>query len=266
MTTMKLSERLACRVVGQHRTTQRHLPASQRPGDPDADLRGWLRDYAKAHPRWGHRRAYHDARGEGWVVNHKKVQRLWREEGLRVPQRRRRKRLGTTTAPISDAVKPDDVWAADFQFDATTDGHAVKVVSIVDEHTRETLGGLVERNITAESLTQELDRITAVRGTRPIVLRSDNGPEFACQAMSDWAGQRSGLWFIPPGQPWKNGYIESFNGRLRDECLNINEFWSLDHARVVITDWKTEYNQIRRHSSLGYQPPAVYAANCTHRN
>ena len=93
----------------------------------------------------------------------------------------------------------------DFQFDATTDGRAVKVVSIVDEHTRETLGGLVERNITAESLTQELDRITAVRGTRPIVLRSDNGPEFACQAMSDWAGQRSRLWFIPPGQPWKNG-------------------------------------------------------------
>lgn len=198
MTTLKFSERLACRLAGQHRTTQRHPPASQSVGDPDADLRGWLRDHAGAHPRWGHRRAYHDARGEGWVVNHKKVQRLWREEGLRVPQRRRCKRAGTPTAPIRAVVKPDDVGAADFPFDATTDGRAVKVVSIVDEHTRETHGGLVERNITAHALTGELDRIVAIRGTGPIVLRSDNGPEFACTAMADWAGARTGLWFIPP--------------------------------------------------------------------
>ena len=264
MDKMRLSERMACLVVGQHRSTQRHVPQSESVDDPDADLRQWLRDYAKKHPRWGWKRAYHDSRAEGWGVNHKKIQRLWREEGLRVPVRRRRKRVGTTTAPIDRATGPNQVWAADFQFDATTDGKAVKVVSIVDEHTRESLGGLVERSITSDALTAELDRIVATRG-RPIVLRSDNGPEFACHTMADWAGQASGLWFIPPGQPWRNPFIESFNGRLRDECLNINEFWSLTQARMIITDWKHQYNHHRAHSALGYQAPAIYAAHCTHR-
>ena len=157
--------------------------------------------YAKDHPRRGFRPAYHDARAEGWAVNHKKLQRLWREEGLRVPQRRRRKRLGTcttATAPTADA--PNMVWAVDFQFDATTDGRPIKIVSIVDEHTRECLGGLVERSITADTLIDELDRLAADRGY-PAVLRCDNGPELACEAMADWAGERVGLAFIPPGQP-----------------------------------------------------------------
>ena len=129
------------------------------------------------------------------------------------------------------------MWAVDFQFDSTTDGRPVKIVSIVDEHTRECLGGLVERSITADTLIDELDRLAAERGY-PAVLRCDNGPELACHAMADWAGERVGLAFIPPGEPWRNGYIESFNGRVRDECLNINLFWSLAHARVVISDWK----------------------------
>jgi len=260
-----VSERFACRVTGQHRGTQRHQPADQTPADPDAALRQWLREYAAKHPRWGHRRAYHDARADGWPVNHKKLQRLWREAGLRVPQRRRRKRVGTSTVTTVTANAPDNVWGIDFQFDATTDGRPVKIVSIVDEHTREGLGGLVERSITADILIDELDRIAATRGY-PKVLRSDNGPEFACATMADWAAARVGLSFIPPGQPWRNGYIESFNGRLRDECLNINEFWSIAHARVVITDWKDEYNQHRPHSALGYLTPARYAAGCTHRN
>jgi putative transposase len=198
-------------------------------------------------------------------VNHKKLQRLWREEGLRVPQRRRRKRPGITTAasvPAADA--PNRVWAVDFQFDSTTDGRPVKIVSIVDERTREALGGLVARSITSDHLISELDRLATTAG-HPAVLRCDNGPELACAAMADWAGQRTGLWFIPPGQPWRNGYIESFNGRLRDECLNINLFWSLTHAQVVIADWKEEYNHQRRHSALGYQTPARYAASCTCR-
>jgi putative transposase len=146
---MGISERFACAVTGQNRSTQRSQPAAGRPADPDAALRTWLRTYAKAHPRWGFRRAYHDARSEGWTVNHKKIQRLWREEGLRVPQRRRRKRLGASTAPgLPTAGAPNRVWAVDFQFDATTDGRPVKIVSIIDEHTRECLGGLVERSIT----------------------------------------------------------------------------------------------------------------------
>jgi transposase InsO family protein len=229
--------------------------------DPDAGLRQWLRQYAKDHPRRGFRPAYHDARGEGRTVNHKKIQRLWREEGLRVPQRRRRKRLGVSTANPPKADAPNKVWAVDFQFDATTDGRPIKIVSIVDEHTRECLGGLVERSVTADALIDELDRLAAIR-SYPAVLRCDNGPELACQAMADWAGERVGLWFIPPGQPWRNGYVESFNGKVRDECLNINLFWSLAQARVVITDWKTDYNQCRRHSALGYRNPAAYAEEC----
>jgi putative transposase len=262
---MGVSERFACRVTGQNRTTQRHAPFAATTADPDAGLRSWLRGYAKIHPRWGFRRAYHDARGEGWTVNDKKIQRLWREEGLRVPQRRRRKRLGTSTAPsLPPADAPNKVWAVDFQFDATTDGRPIKIVSIVDEHTRECLGGLVERSITGDTLIDELDRLARQRGY-PAVLRCDNGPELACAAMADWAGERVGLSFIPPGEPWRNGYVESFNGRVRDECLNINLFWSLTQARVVITDWKEEYNHHRRHSALGYRAPADYAAACIHR-
>ena len=221
MRVLGCSERFACRVTGQNRGTQRHQPADQGPSDPDGELRRWLRDYARAHPRWGHRRAYHDARGEGWTVNHKKLQRLWREEGLRVPQRRRRKRLGVSTTAVTVAADaPNRVWAVDFQFDATTDGRPIKIVYIVDEHTRECLGGLVGRNITGRHLIDELDRLAVDRGY-PAVLRCDNGPELACAAMADWAGERVGLHFIPPGQPWRNGFIESFNSRMRDECLNI---------------------------------------------
>jgi len=261
-----VSERFACRVTGQHRATQRHEPVAATPDDPDVSLRDWLGQYAKDHPRRGFRPAYHDARAEGWAVNHKKVQRLWREEGLRVPQRRRRKRHGTSTAPLTViADAPNRVWAVDFQFDSTTDGRPIKIVSIVDEHTRECLGGMVERGITGEHLIAELDRLAGQRGTYPTVLRCDNGPELACSAMADWSAGQVGLHFIPPGEPWRNGYVESFNSRVRDECLNINSFWSLAQARVVISDWKHEYNHHRRHSSLGYQPPARYAATCTHQ-
>jgi transposase InsO family protein len=168
----------------------------------------------------------------------------------------------TIDAPVADA--PNRVWAVDFQFDVTTEGRPIKIVSIIDEHTRECLGGLVERSITSDILISELDRLAAHRGY-PAVLRCDDGPELACAALADWAGARVGLWFIPPGEPWRNGYVESFNSRVRDECLNINVFWSLAQARVVISDWKRQYNWDRPHSALGYQSPAHYAAICSHR-
>ena len=155
------------------------------------------------------------------------------------------------------------VWALDFQFDSEERGRAIKVLSVVDEHTRECLGGLVERSITADGVIDALDQLVAVRG-RPAVLRSDSGPEFVSAALADWAGTGTGLSYIPPGQPWRNGYVESFNSRIRDECLSINSFYSLLHARVVIGDWKHEYNHHRRHSALGYQAPADYARHCTH--
>jgi putative transposase len=186
-----VSERFACRVTGQHRATQRHQSVSATPDDPDAALRSWLRAYARDHPRRGFRPAYHDARGEGWAVNHKKIQRLWRQEGLRVPQRRRRKRHGTST--VSNTVTadaPNRVRAVDFQFDATTGGRPIKIVSIVDEHTRECLGGLVERSVTGQDLITELDRLAVQRGSYPAVLRCDNGPELACAVLN---GQKS-MW------------------------------------------------------------------------
>lgn len=142
MATMGISERRATALAGLARSAFRRTLKSDHPDDPDAGLRTWLRGYAKDHPRWGYRRAYHDARAEGWAVNHKKVQRLWREEGLRVPVRRRRKRVGSSTAEAPQADAPNVVWAVDFQFDADETGRAIKIASIVDEHTRECLGGL----------------------------------------------------------------------------------------------------------------------------
>ncbi len=254
---------MACRVSGLSRSAYRRGLKGEMAADPDRALRDWLRDWARSHPRYGYRRAYHDARAEGWVVNHKKIQRLWRDEGLRVPQRRRRKRVGSSTVNAPTAHAPNVVWAVDFQFDSDEQGRAVKICSIVDEHTRECIGGLVERSITAERLTAHLDGLVAVRGA-PAVLRSDNGPEFISQAMADWAGTCTGLFYIPPGSPWRNGFVESFNSRIRDECLNITSFYSLLHAQVVIDDWKTEYNHHRKHSSLGYLAPVDYARQCTH--
>ena len=255
---------MACRLAGLSRSAWRRPLKGDTPADPDRALRDWLRKFAKNHPRWGYRRAYHGARAEGWNVNHKKVQRLWREEGLRVPQKRRRKRVGASTVTAPAAVAPGVVWAVDFQFDVDERGKAIKICTIVDEHTRVCLGGLVERSITAERFIEHLEELVTEQGA-PMVLRSDNGPEFISDAVADWAGTRTGLSYIPPGQPWRNGYVESFNSRLRDECLNINSFYSLLHARVVISDWKHEYNHERRHSSLGYRSPVEYARSCAHK-
>lgn len=259
-----MSERMACRLAGLSRSAWRRPLQSDTAADPDQALRDWLRDFAKQHPRQGYRRAYHEARAEGWSVNHKKVQRLWREEGLRVPQKRRRKRVGSSTVDTPKASAPGVVWAVDFQFDVDERGKSIKICSIVDEHTRVCIGGLVERSITADRFIAHLEELVAEYGS-PMVLRCDNGPEFISETLADWAGTKTGLSFIPPGQPWRNGYVESFNARLRDECLNINSFYSLLHAQVVIGDWKHGYNHDRRHSSLGYLPPVEYARACTHQ-
>jgi putative transposase len=182
-----------------------------------------------------------------------------------VPQQRRRKRLGTSTTPNPPkADAPNRGWAVDVQFDATTDGRPVKIVSIVDDHTRECLGGLPERSITGADLLDEEDRIAAGRSD-PAVLRCDHGPELACQAMADWAGGGVGLWFIPPGEPWRNGEVESCNSQIRDEGLHSNSFWSLAQGRVVISDGKQDDNHRRRHSSLGDQAPAAYPATRAQR-
>jgi putative transposase len=164
--------------------------------------------------------------------------------------------------PTSDAYALDVVWAMDFQFDATADGHNLNIVSMVDENTRESLLNITVRSITTERLLEGIDQ-TILRRGKPLVLRCDNGPEFISKALKEYCEDEIGINYIPPGQPWKNGFIKSFNNRPRDECLNGNQFNSLLHAQVAIGDWKNE-NYNRRHSSLDYQTPIEYAHTCSH--
>jgi putative transposase len=258
-----VSERWACRVCGQHRSTERYQPKR---ADDDAALRAQLRKFSEERPRWGYRRAHHRLREEGWEINRKRVQRLWREEGLRVVQRKRkRRRLGDSTVPAKRlrAQRPNQVWAFDFQFDQTADGRALKLCNIVDEFTREALVMLVCRNIDADQTVSELERLVAERGA-PEHLRMDNGPEMTAHALADWCRvSKTGTVYIEPGSPWQNPFIESFHSRVRDELLDVEQFSCLAEARVVIADWREDYNTRRPHSSLGMRAPAVFAAAWT---
>ncbi len=260
-----VSERWACRVVGQHRSTQRYEPER---AEDDQALRAELRSFSKERPRWGYRRAHHHLRQLGWDVNRKRVQRLWREEGLRVPQRRRkRRRLGDSTVPAKRlrAERPNHVWAFDFQFDQTADGRALKLLNIVDEYTRESLVMLVARSIDAETVVQALERLCGDRGA-PGLLRCDNGPEMTAHALRDWCTlSGTGTAFIEPGSPWQNPFVESFHSRVRDELLDVEEFFCLTEAQVVISDWQEDYNQRRPHSALGMRTPIAFAATTIDR-
>ena len=257
---LELSERRACRVTGQHRSTQRRVAAR---GRGDDALRTELHAFSRGHPRWGYRRAWATLREEGWGVNRKRVQRLWREEGLRVPlKRRKRQRLGDSAVPAARlrAERPNHVWALDFQFDQTADGRVLKLLNIVDEHTREALAIVAARSINADATASTLDRIVAGRGTAPGYIRCDNGPELTANALRDWCRfSGTGSSYIEPGAPWENPYVESFNGRLRDEFLAVEQFDSLLEVQVLIEDWRIEYNTKRPHSSLGWLAPAAYA-------
>jgi putative transposase len=260
-----LSERRACLITGQHRSTQRHQ--ARRGGGRDDVLRERLRKLSVEHPRWGYRLAWGAVRNEGWAVNRKKIQRLWREEGLRVPQRKRKRlRLGESTVPGARlrAEHPNHVWALDFQFDTTTDGRTIKLLHVVDEHTREALAIRVARSIDADHTVRVLDQIVRERGSGPELIRMDNGPEMTANALRDWCRfSRAGRSFIEPGSPWQNPFVESFGSRVRDEVLSVEAFDSVVEAQTVINDWRTIYNQKRPHSSLGWKPPAAYAASLT---
>ncbi len=265
--TLSMSERLACKAVGLARSTYRRLPLAQTPDDPDAEMRAWLRAYATKNPCHGFRRAWAALRyDECREVNKKKIHRLWREEGLQVRVHSPRKRAGISSVAPVLADAPKVVWAIDFQFDSTIDGKAVKIASMIDEHTRESLLNIVERSITGERLVAELKKVFAAAGGPPQVLRLDNGPEMVSLALQRFCENRTGMIYIPPGCPWDNGYIESFNNRLRKECLNRNYWNTIFEARVVIGDFKHDHNHRHRHSALGYRTPAEYAAacRCTH--
>jgi len=261
-----VSQRRACRVAGQHRSTQRLDPPS--PSAEEVHLRAWLRAFSKKRPRWGWRRAAKAARREGWVVNDKRIQRLWRDEGLKVPYRKRKKPhrgIGTAVGAMCP-IRPNALWALDFQFDTTIDGRTLKLLNVVDEYTRECPAIVVDRSIDADRVVATLDRLTVTRGA-PGFVRFDNGPEFIAAAVADWCRFNGvGTCFIDPGSPWQNAWIESFNGRLRDEFLNGWAFDSLLEAQVLIEDWRTDYNTHRPHSAHGDLTPTEFAQAWTTRH
>ena len=262
-----VSQRWACAVVEQPRSTQRLARVA--PPAPERWLRSRLRKLAKAHPRYGYRRLHALLLREGFTVNHKRVQRLCRDEGLRVRvSRRKRARVGTSTTPGDrlQAAFPNHVWAADFAFDQTADGRVLKILTVTDEFTKAALAIEVERSITGDHLMRILERLVAVHG-HPRFIRMDNGPEMTCHAIADWCHFTStGSVFIEPGSPWQNAFVESSGGKLRDELLAIEMFHSLLEAKVMAEDYRRHYNTYRPHSSLGYRTPNEFTLDWNNNN
>lgn len=225
-----------------------------------------LCEIARAHPRYGYRRVWALLRRAGWQVNKKRVHRLWRACGLKVPQKthkRRRVGSGENSTVRLAPTHPNHVWSYDFVFDATDDGRTLKVLTMIDEYTRECLALVVSRSITSRHLIAVLDRLIEQRGA-PVFVRSDNGPEFIAERVkAHLVAVESQTRHIDPGAPWQNGFAESFNGKLRDELLSQEVFGSLAEARVLAERWRRHYNEQRPHSSLGYLSPSAFAATFT---
>lgn len=253
------SQRRICKVIGQPRSTQRVEPKVK---DDEDVLRCEIIKLASKYGRYGYRRITALLRRDGWRVNHKRVERIWRQEGLKVPQKQpKRGRLWLTDGSCV-RLRPthrNHVWSYDFVADRTHDGRALKILTVIDEYERDSLDILTRRRIRSDDVLHCLADLFLIRGI-PDYIRSDNGPEFTAKQVRNWL-QRVGVGtlFIEPGSPWENGYIESFNGKLRDELLNREIFYTLREAQVLIENWRVEYNTFRPHSSLGYQPPAPEA-------
>jgi transposase InsO family protein len=260
--TFDVSERRACRTVDQPRSTQRY---ESHPRDDEAVLTRRMLKLAKERPRFGYRRIASLLRREQWNASDTRVYRLWRREGLKVPQKRRkRRRLGTSENGCQwrRANHKNHVWCWDFVFDRTENGSTLKWLSIVDEYTRECVALKVDRSITSEDVIDTLAELFAMRGV-PQCIRSDNGPEFVANAIQRWLSQLEvETLYIEPGSPWENGYAESFHSRLRDEFLAMEVFESMRAARRLTAGWQRDYNEVRPHSSLGYVSPVEFATRC----
>jgi putative transposase len=259
---MPVSERRACRVMNQPRMTQRYK--TKQP-DRDKALTAEIKKLAGRHKRYGYRMITAKLRQAGWVVNHKRVQRIWRKEGLQVPYRGKFKKAkgnSRNSCTVKKAEYPNHVWTYDFMSDQTEDGLSLKFLTVLDEFTRESLAIEVSRSIKSKDVIVLLEYLFMVRGV-PRFIRSDNGPEFIADAIKRWL-QDQGVetLYIEPGSPWENGYLESFNGKFRDEVLDREVFYSVKEAKVIVEDWRLEYNNHRPHSSLGYMTPAEFAASC----
>ncbi len=227
-----------------------------------------VRELASSHPRFGYRRITALLRTEGWRVNRKRVHRIWRLEGLRVPvKQRKRRRLGSLDGKVMrrSARRHQEIWSYDFVMDQTEDGRRLKILPVVDEYTRECLGIKVARSLTAQDVIATLEKLFQERGA-PRYIRSDNGSEFVAHAVKEWLAQ-SGVetLYIEPGSPWQNAYSESFNSRFRDELLDREVFTSLVEAQVLVEDYRREYNTERPHSSLSYQTPAAFVIAAQHQ-
>ena len=260
----KISERRACKVLGQPRGTQRY---SKRRAADEAKLLEEMRRIARKRPRFGSPRV-HDALGKrGWLVNHKRIERLWREEGMQVPKKQHKKRRlpcgGSANSCVRKrALRPNHVWSYDFVEDRTENNRKLRMLVVIDEFTRESLAIEVAWSFTAAQVVEVLGYLFAVRGV-PEHIRSDNGPEFVARMVTRWL-YRAGVktLFIARGSPWEHGCVESFNSRFRDELLNRELFVGLEDARWVVDRWRLDYNHQRPSSSLDYQTPAEFAARC----
>jgi len=246
-------------VLDQARSTQRRRPSVR--DDEDALTRRII-ELATCYGRYGYRRITALLHREGWRVNHKRVERIWRREGLKVPGKQpKRGRLWLTDGSCI-RLRPthrDHVWSYDFIFDRTRDGRAVKIMTVIDEYTRECLALRAERSMKSEDVLEVLDDLFMRRGI-PEHMRSDNGPEMTAEVVRSWLDTLEVKpLYIEPGSPWENGYVESFHGKLRDELLNGELFDTLWEAQVLLEQWRREYNAIRPHSALGYRPPAPEA-------
>jgi len=254
-----VSERRACQVLRQSRATQRYLPAVR---EDEAPLTQRVIELAALYGRYGTPRITGLIRHEGTLVNHKRVERIWQAEGLKVPAKQpKRGRLWFNDGSCI-RLRPerkDHVWAYDFVTAHTHDGRSFRMLTLVDEYTRECLAIDVARKLRSDDVLERLSWLFATRAV-PDHVRSDHGPEFTATVVRDWL-HRVGVktLFIEPGSPWENGYVESFNGKLRDELLNGEIFYSLKEAKILIERWRRHYNTVRPHSALGYRPPAPEA-------
>jgi putative transposase len=259
---MDVSERRACKVISQPRMTQRYKPT--RP-NKDKALTTEIRKLADKYKRYGYRMITAKLHQQGWDVNHKHVQRIWQKECLQVPYRHKSKRAtggSDNSCSVKKAEYINHVWTYDFVSDQTEDGRRVKLLTVLDEFTRESPAIEVGRSIRAADVIAILEYLFMVRGV-PKFIRSDNGPEFIADAIKRWLGQRGvDTLYIERGSPWENGYIESFNGKLRDEVLNREVFYCVKEAKVIVEQWRLEYNNHRPHSGLRFMTPAGYAAEC----
>ncbi|CAN7500010.1 IS3 family transposase [Paracoccus pantotrophus] len=253
----RVSERRVCLVLGQHRSTQRRIPRGR---DDEQQLTEDIVALARRYGRYGYRKIAELLRSQmGWVVNDKRVERIWRQEGLKVPAKQPKKGrlwLADGSCIRLRAERPNHVWSYDFVEDRTHDGRKYRMLNVIDEFTHEALAIRIDRKLNSTDVIDVLSDLFILRGV-PEHIRSDNGPEFIATAVQDWitaVGAKTA--YIAPGSPGENGYIESFNARLRDELLDGEIFYTLKEARIIVESWRRHYNTVRPHGALGYKPPA----------